>query len=731
MLSVVLLLSVFSVAYAAEGDPIASTTTSWGEAVPVAADFQEIASNKNFILYFRSSDCYVGVRDKRTGVIWYSNPLVEDDPLASGISVTNLRSQLLITYTNKNKTKESQINSAAGCVKGGSANTTRVNNGVRVDYVFGNEKITIPVTYVLDEEGLNASILTNEIQEGSNELLRIEFLQYFGAGSVADNGYMFVPDGSGAIINFNNGKTNRNLIYSKPVYGEDLSLRTNNDPITSRSEKISLPVFGLVNNGAGFLAEITSGAELAFINAGVAGTSTSYNNVSSTVTYRSSNSLPLRDQVDSTQNIIYNALHPTVLSAYSVKYRFLDSTQVTYSDLANLYRETLKKEGVTKTADVGARLFTEFYGGVRKQKSFIGFVYNAKEKLTTFEEAQEILQDLKGNGVGQITALYNNYSDDFFSRNVQIAMNPAGTLGGKRHFKNLLDYGEQEDIGIYPAVDFVNVPTGGNGVSTFFDVVSALNVSPVLVYNYKLNSNMKDSTTAPTYLLAATKYNKAVDRLLNAANKNNCHALYFDEKAQYLYSDFSKAGYLRDQTKQELVTQFQRLSEGNSITLSNPNSYLMPFADYITDLPLSSSRNTLFDYDIPFLQMVLKGTKAYSGSSVNINDMSQEAFLRHIEYGANIKYALIKSETTKLLETDMTFLYSATYDTFKDQIMDRYSQMETISREIGDASITAHQTDGQVAVVSYSNGKTIYVNYSDSSVEMNGVSIPANGYAVR
>ena len=83
-----------------------------------------------------------------------------------------------------------------------------------------------------------------------------------------DDGFLFVPDGSGAIINFNNGKTKVDA-YSKEVYGEDISRRSTNSPITSRTQKISLPVFGLVSNGSGFLAEITDGAAVASINASV------------------------------------------------------------------------------------------------------------------------------------------------------------------------------------------------------------------------------------------------------------------------------------------------------------------------------------------------------------------------------------------------------------------------------------------------------------------------------
>lgn len=105
---------------------------------------------------------------------------------------------------------------------------------------------------------------------------------------------------------------------------------------------------------------------------------------------------------------------------YTVKYHFLDSTDVTYSDLASTYRTILQEEGMTKTNSLDNRLFVELYGGVTKTKSFIGFLYQGTEKLTTFEQAQSILTDLKGQGVNNITVLYENYSDDFFNRNIQV-----------------------------------------------------------------------------------------------------------------------------------------------------------------------------------------------------------------------------------------------------------------------------------------------------------------------
>lgn len=48
----------------------------------------------------------------------------------------------------------------------------------------------------------------------------IDLLEYFGAAGPEEEGYMFVPDGSGALIMFNNGKVNAPA-YIGYVYGED------------------------------------------------------------------------------------------------------------------------------------------------------------------------------------------------------------------------------------------------------------------------------------------------------------------------------------------------------------------------------------------------------------------------------------------------------------------------------------------------------------------------------
>ena len=79
-----------------------------------------------------------------------------------------------------------------------------------------NISFTIPIEYRLTENGLSVSVPTKEIEEkGGAVISRIRVLPFFGAAGTDADGYMFVPDGSGALINLNNGC--KNAAYSQNI----------------------------------------------------------------------------------------------------------------------------------------------------------------------------------------------------------------------------------------------------------------------------------------------------------------------------------------------------------------------------------------------------------------------------------------------------------------------------------------------------------------------------------
>ena len=149
---------------------------------------------------------------------------------------------------------------------------------------------TVSVEYVLDGDSLVARIPGDSITYPSQvtdpatgevvsyPLTSISLLNYFGASDTDSDGYMMIPDGSGALIYANNGKTAASP-YNRRVYGTDYA----NQPIPEFSTvglaQVHLPVFGLKDNDQAFLAIIEEGDAMARIEATVAGMRDSFNKV--------------------------------------------------------------------------------------------------------------------------------------------------------------------------------------------------------------------------------------------------------------------------------------------------------------------------------------------------------------------------------------------------------------------------------------------------------------------
>ena len=63
----------------------------------------------------------------------------------------------------------------------------------------------VNIIYRLDGDKLVVEVPLNEIEYKDNyPIYYLNVLPYFGAGGVEDEGYMLVPEGGGAFINFNN-----------------------------------------------------------------------------------------------------------------------------------------------------------------------------------------------------------------------------------------------------------------------------------------------------------------------------------------------------------------------------------------------------------------------------------------------------------------------------------------------------------------------------------------------
>ena len=151
-------------------------------------------------------------------------------------------------------------------------------------------KFEIAVEVVLTDIGFKTSIIKESIVESrDSKIASISLYPYLGTAiSVHEDfspttGYMVVPDGSGAVINFNNNKLSQSG-YRKRIYASDITNQRVKMP--EEQEMISIPVYGMIKENIGIASIVTNGAAMTFINADISEKIDSYNKIYPTIQYR-------------------------------------------------------------------------------------------------------------------------------------------------------------------------------------------------------------------------------------------------------------------------------------------------------------------------------------------------------------------------------------------------------------------------------------------------------------
>lgn len=322
------------------------------------------AENKNLALYVNEETMVFAVKNKNSGYIWWSTPHdVDFDPIAQGAQIRTMNSAFLYRVGDILNNTGTDGKSYDAVTKK-SVNVKEIENGVKFTYTFAKHSLVIPVTVTLSEDSFEVRMDTDKIVENSLDeeqlqyvLLTADLVTTLGAGRSDEDGYIFVPDGSGAVINFNNGKTSA-AVYKAKVYGDDLAI--SEDEMPDKTEQIYLPVFGIVKNGDkgsnALCAVITSGDAYANINATAAGqATTSYNRVWASFDIRAIDSYVIGTKKPLE---VYESGGIKV-EDLAVRYYVMNDDKIELTDLADTYRNYLINEkGLTKKTQAGQN---EFY----------------------------------------------------------------------------------------------------------------------------------------------------------------------------------------------------------------------------------------------------------------------------------------------------------------------------------------------------------------------------------
>lgn len=695
----------------------------------------KVAENSYLSLTFKKDTGEVIVFDKRKNTTWYSNPEdLAQDKVAKGINKMNLQSQLLVNYIDK-MGNPYFVNNFTGSIRDKAFKWQLKDNGIEIEFNFKSTGFTIPVRYSLGNDYLNAEILCDKIKQNEKySIVNVSLLPYFGAGSINDEGYLVVPDGSGAKINFNNGKSIYPE-YDEQVFGRDKALNTvyKNEV----KEDIKLPVFGLKKNNKAFLGVISKGEYQGGITAGVSRKKTQYNNIYSSVNFIETETNVVMEDSANAKEVRMSSQEFNNLPSYQVRYYFLYDNEANYVGMAEKYRQYLIDEKGLKEQDNNLNkdipLNLELTGAIKKRSTLLGIPYNTVEVLTSYMDIQDIATKFIGSNVKNISIQYNGWAENGMKDAIPSKVSYDSRLGGKSGFNVMKDYLEQNGIGFYPSADFINYYKWGNGFNKFFDTVKSVSRAPALQYEYRLSTGEKNRDIAPWYLLKPGSVLDGINSFVNSAGQNRLNSVALNSIGDMVYSDFKRNSFSRTETGKvwEEALGVAR-SKMNCLMVENGNSYTFPYADLIVNVPLYSSQFDIEDEDIPFYQIVLRGYVPYFSKPINMQGDTVDYLLKLVETGTYPNYSLIGRNGELLVNTDFDYLYSPDFSLWFESIVKTYSKLNADLKKIAGQKITAHdKIDEGVYKTTFLNNVAVIVNYNDSEAYVMEAKIPAKGYIIK
>jgi len=612
-----------------------------------------------------------------------------------------------------------------------------IAENARYGYTEQYEKVYFEIGFdiTLNNDGIDASIINESIVEPGNvKIASIAFLPLFGTAvseiaGVETEGYIVLPDGSGAVIEFNNGKYYQEP-YSKRLYGEDIAIL--DYKMAEQQQKISIPLFGMVKETSAFAAIITKGDTMATIKADVSGRIDSYNRVYVSFKLRESESITLGSGYNQYGLDLYTK--DIVETDFTIRFIFLDDDHSDYVGIAKAYKDYLvnSKEfsGVDTTHET--MLTAEFLGAYQQKGFFLGVPYYSDNSLTTFDESIVILDDLMSRDVNNINVIYTGMINGGLSSTLSDKFKIEKELGSKRDYTNYLDYLEANNINMYPQVKLLTTSEYNKTFDGFRYTSNRIDGSQSLLFNYHLPSKLPYSETQFTYLADEFVINPLyLGTIMDKFSKDyEQEYIAFDMLGSILGGNYDRGNVLYKQDA--LLLQKAILSNtSESIMLSNPLGFAIPYADYITNLPTETTLYAILDYQIPLVQLVLSGMIDYSTESLNLlSERSvQYNFLKVIETGSNIKYTLTFDDSKELRNTPYNYYFSTNYTNWISKIEDTVKELDNLG--IHEGSLVGHvRLENNVYKVTYSNGLEIIINYNLSDVTIGTVEVEAMNYVV-
>lgn len=163
--------------------------------------YQKISESNTLELYCNMQDGNFIIKNKKDNSVWRSfveEAEIQSDKKPNKKWIETMSSLVVLHYTNFSS--KNTIPSADETV---NINCKKVNDKLEIDMDFTKQKISLMLKIWIEEDVLHFEVPGSSIKEyGDIGIMQIDVLPFFMSACKGDKGYVFNPDGCGALYHF-------------------------------------------------------------------------------------------------------------------------------------------------------------------------------------------------------------------------------------------------------------------------------------------------------------------------------------------------------------------------------------------------------------------------------------------------------------------------------------------------------------------------------------------------
>ncbi len=736
-------------------------------------DYELLYETNTMEYYFREDRDIFAIKDKRTGYVWKTGIDVPfnadiDAKIAEATTKEEIEAAAVKQEARMNSTylgianslisieyyeAEAIKNLSSASREGASSTLYTLNDNPatrRLDIKFNNLNLEVKVHITLEDDRITYDIKDEDVTgEGRKSLLSINISPFLGASGgkyklynketetydIEESkymvpGYIFVPDGSGSLIRFNDNNATFST-YIGDVYGMDYTQGTYFESMYGEAVPIKnpvMPVFGIAhgNSQAAFVAFASSGAEYMEIIVRPEENMTYYNWAYPRFVYNTNYFQVYNNKGEG----FFTLMEEGNKFDITMTYVFLagdgsDGTPAAdYTGMARTYRSHLIDTGVLTLKE-------DTHNEIPLRIDFImsdskkGIVGMDEVVVTTTGDVDEILDNIMSEyGINNINSGLHGWQKGGEILTAPGKMKYSSKVGTKKEFNELITKYLNKAVDISYARDYSIInkemtsyyKTAARHVNSWY---LSIDKAMILPENYPITQ----------FSYATTK--KSVEWFERNVKEFSSYAssMTIGGITNVLLSTYNSDGIESTLSENMLLYQetFEEANKSVKLNLDNPNMYLWKYTDRYLQSPVGSSQYVFETDAVPFLQMVLNGTMEVYAPYSNFSFYTKPDMLRMIDYNISPSFIISKEPSYYLASTASSYLYSTEFSQYKELIDEVYSTVNNVLKSvIGYEWIDRSVLKDGVIINKYELGndvKEIIVNYTDEVITYHGQTV--------